>query len=71
LKARSRVRQPIEVPDLAGIAHVATTRSLRKFMAKIAHSNIGAVLFDQPIYPILTGATALGVCGPDGNDLGS
>jgi len=35
-------------------------RALREVVAQVGHSNVGAVLLEQPIHPILPGAVQLG-----------
>jgi hypothetical protein len=55
-----QVRRPIDVLDLTGIAHIRAMRALSQLVAPMRQGDVGAVLFDQPVDPILTEATALG-----------
>jgi hypothetical protein len=60
VEGSSQVSQPIHVLHLTRIAHITTVPTLRNLMTQVWHSDVRSVLFEQPVNPILPGASALG-----------
>jgi hypothetical protein len=54
----TQVRQPIDIRDLAWIAHVVSPRALRELVAEIGKRHIGPEPLDQTVYAVPTGAAA-------------
>jgi hypothetical protein len=66
----SKIRQPIHILDLAGIAHITAMRTLREFVTQIWHGDVWPILRKQSVNPILAAPAALGAFHPDHVELG-
>jgi hypothetical protein len=54
-----KLRQSIDVLDLAGIAHVPPVRTLRQFVTQVRHGNVRAIAFKEAVNPVLSSSAAL------------
>jgi hypothetical protein len=54
---QSQVRQTIHIPDLAGVSHIDTMRTLREFVPQVRQRDVPAVPLKQSVDAIGTLST--------------